>query len=49
VNNEKKKGMNLSTIGIVVGIFFVLVSIIWVTVTVIAESDSSGDDVTWVG
>ena len=49
MNNHEKKGLNFSTIGIAVGIFFVLVSIVWVTVTVISGSETSSDDVTWVG
>ena len=45
----KKRGFHFGTISIVLGVFIVTISIIWVTMAVLSGDRTSGDDVTWVG
>ena len=48
MEGEKGKKFNFRTIGIIVGILVVLISIVWVTVVNWFDKDTS-NDVTWVG
>ena len=50
VKEEKKKGFDYGTIGIIVGVLVVVISIVWATLgTFSNDDDKSGDGVTWVG
>ena len=49
MSSETKKRFSFGKMGIVVGIFFVFLSIIWITLSVIADDETSGEDITWVG
>ena len=47
--NELKKKLSFSTVGIIIGIFLVIMSLVWVAITVISGSEQSAEDITWVG
>ena len=49
VNDQDKTRFQFSTAGIMLGVFFVVVSIIWFAITVMSDKDTSGEDITWVG
>jgi len=44
-----KKRMGFGTLGIVLGVVVVIVSIVWVTFISFTREDRTGNDVTWVG
>ena len=49
MNDQDKPKFQFSTAGIILGVFFVVASIVWVTIAVISDTDTSGEDITWVG
>ena len=49
VNDQDKPKFQFSTAGILLGVIFVVVSIVWFAIAVISDKDSSGEDITWVG
>jgi hypothetical protein len=44
-----KKKMGFGTLGIVLGVMVVIVSIVWVAMINLTRDDHTGNDVTWVG
>ncbi len=50
MKEETEKGIDYGTLGIVLGVVFVIMSIILVTMLSFSQGeDKSGDGVTWVG
>jgi len=49
VEGESKKGFKFIIMGIILCIFFVIISIIWITMLTVSEDEVSGEDITWVG
>ena len=45
---EKSKGFDYFTLGIILSILFIILSIVWVTVTNLFDNDNP-DVITWVG
>ncbi|MDP2981811.1 MAG: hypothetical protein Q8O92_00590 [Candidatus Latescibacter sp.] len=44
-----KEKFRFTTLGIVLGIIVVVLSIVWVTVINLYQDDSGANDITWVG
>jgi len=49
VDEQNSRKIQFSTVGIVIGILLVIMSLVWVTKAVITGNKQSGEDVTWVG
>ncbi len=49
VSDQEKKEFRFSTLGIIIGVLLVVVSVVWVTMSIISGKETSGEDVTWVG
>jgi len=49
VSEQSGRKIQFSTVGIIIGIILVVMSLIWVTRAVISGKEQSGEDVTWVG
>jgi hypothetical protein len=46
--NNKKPGFSFRKFGFVLGMFVVIISVLWATVTCLFDSEST-EDITWVG
>ncbi len=49
VTDKAKKRVRFGTLGIVLGIMVVIVSIVWVAIINVCRHDQCGNEVTWVG
>jgi len=49
VAERSKEKFRFTTLGIVLGIIVVVLSIVWVTVINLYQDDSGANDITWVG
>ncbi|MHB9027404.1 MAG: hypothetical protein ACYC9O_01405 [Candidatus Latescibacterota bacterium] len=49
LNGKLKIKMNFGTLGIVLGVLVVVVSIVWVTILSLGRDEYSGNEITWVG
>jgi len=45
--DEKKSGLGFGTLGIIIGIFVVVLTIVWVTIVNLADNDNP-NEITWV-
>ena len=48
MTGEKSKGFDFYTLGIILSISFVILSIVWMTVTKFIDNDNP-EEITWVG
>jgi hypothetical protein len=48
VAGEKKKKLDIGAVGFIIGILFVIIPIVWVTVTKFIRDDNK-NEITWVG
>ena len=48
MNAEKSKGFDFFTLGIILSILFLILSIVWVSVINLFDDDNP-DEITWVG
>ena len=46
---DKKKEFDFGTLGIIIAVLVVVLSIIWITVVNLHNDDDNPDEVTWVG
>ena len=44
-----EKGFDFGTLGIIIGVLIVVVSIVWVALMTLSNDDKSGEGITWVG
>ena len=49
VTDKAKSKVKFGTLGIVLGVMVVIVSIVWVAMISICRHDHCGNEVTWVG
>jgi len=49
VTDKAKRTVKFGTLGIVLGVMVVIVSIVWVTMINICRHDHGANEVTWVG
>jgi len=50
LEERKKKGVDFGSLGIMIGLVFVVVSLVWMTkMTLSGDEEKSGEGVTWVG
>ena len=48
MTGDKKKGFDFGTLGVIIGILIIVLSIVWVTLTNSHDEDNP-NEVTWVG
>ena len=50
MEESKKKSVDFGSLGIMIGLVFVVVSLVWMAkMTLSGGEDKSGDGITWVG
>lgn len=48
MNGQTKSGNGFGTLGIFLGIFVLIVSVVWIAIITVADDDPA-DEITWVG
>ncbi len=48
MTGDKEKGFDFGTLGIIIAIFIIIISVVWITV-VNLHNDDNPNEVTWVG
>ncbi len=49
VNGKMKEKMNVSTLGVALGVLVVIVSVVWVAILSLGRDKYTGNEITWVG